>query len=88
MAADLAESPAIQPAADPAAELDAVRALAFERFPHEHRTLELFFEELTRRRTGVVAQNGQPGAFEDLLDRLEELLEALLVGEANGLRRA
>jgi hypothetical protein len=72
-----------------------VRALALERFPRERTTLETFFAELGRRRAGAPrATTGDPavpvlpeGTFEDLLSRLEELLEALLAGQAHGLER-
>jgi hypothetical protein len=63
--------------------LRAVQALALARFPREQRTLGLFFDELGRQ-----LGDGPPAeAFTELLDRLEELLEALLVGEAHGLVR-
>jgi hypothetical protein len=61
------------------AALAEVRALALERFPRERATLETFFSELGRLR--------DPREFEQLLSRLEELLEALLAGEAHGLER-
>jgi hypothetical protein len=72
-----------------------VRALALERFPRERATLETFFSELQRRRAGAVRTTGDDpavpilpeGTFQDLLARLEELLEALLAGQAHGLER-
>jgi hypothetical protein len=72
-----------------------VQSLALERFPRERATLETFFAELGRRRAGAPRPaTGDPavpvlpeGTFEDLLARLEELLEALLAGQAHGLER-
>jgi hypothetical protein len=81
-------------ALDAEALLREVRELALERFPCDRRTLLLFFEELDRRLGAAPADasaeagDERPaGSFADLLTRLEELLEALLVGEAHGLRR-
>jgi hypothetical protein len=78
---------------DPAGVLAEVRTLALARFPRDSRTLDLFFLELDRRLKGAPAAAGDdavelsPGTFEELLSRLEDLLEALLVGEAHGLAR-
>jgi hypothetical protein len=76
---------------DPAAALAQVRALALARFPRERRTLELFFAELERQQRGEAAgaEGGTvvPYGAADGAARLEELLEALLVGEAHGLAR-
>jgi hypothetical protein len=83
---------------DAAGQLALVRTLALGRFPRERRTLEIFFEELGRRLAGADGDANDDGvidadvvlpagSFAELLTRLEELLEALLVGEAHGLAR-
>jgi hypothetical protein len=82
------EEASISPALDAAGVLALVRTLALERFPRERRTLEIFFDELDRRLSGKAPSAEEAvsaGSFNDLLTRLEELLEALLVGQAHGL---
>lgn len=66
------------------------RAVALDRFPTERTTLLVFFDELAARleAEGHSGPPKDPGAsFAALLRRLEEYLEALLVGEAHGLAR-
>lgn len=75
---------------DVAGTLALVRRLAMKRFPRERATLKIFFEELEDRltgkpREGQVASALPAGSFAELLTRLEELLEALLVGQVHGI---
>jgi hypothetical protein len=74
---------------DIAGALAAIRDMSLERFPRERHTLEAFFGELARQLEPPpgAAPGAPPQSFEQQLGRLEELLEALLVGEAHGLVR-
>jgi hypothetical protein len=72
-------SPASAVAESPRRACEVLRSLALDRFPTQRRTLSIFFGEIQRALDDAAAGSGDE--LEELLMRLEDFLDALLMGE-------